>query len=366
MKIETIKEKLSDAVSKAERVTSKNASLKTLSCILLEAKGQELFVRATNLDVGVEFRFSSKNSEEGIFSLTASSLRSFLSNSKQAKEVVLEKKENLLEIKSGSSVGELVLESSEDFPTIPRVEGGVSFQILTEEFLSGIKAVFWAASLSQIKPELSSVYFYEDNDDLVFVATDSFRLAEKRVKTKKIKKFSPILIPFRNVSEIIRILDGGRGELTISANKNQISIETEGVYITSRLIDGNFPDYKQIIPKEFQTKATVLKEEFAGALKLASSFSDKFNQSSISLLPSKKKLVVKSESKGSGEVVEEVLGSFEGEDSSMFFNHKYILEAIPSLNSSSITISMNGSGRPMVIKENSNSNFLYLVMPMNK
>ena len=366
MKIETIKEKLGEAVSKAERVTSKNASLKTLSCILLEAKGQELFVRATNLDVGVEFRFPAKNSEEGVFSLTASSLRSFLSNSKQAKEVVLEKKENILEIKSGSSVGELVLEPYEDFPTLPRVEGGVSFEILTEEFLSGIKAVFWAASLSQIKPELSSVYFYEENDDLVFVATDSFRLAEKRVKSKKPKKFSPILIPFRNVSEIIRILDGGRGELNISTNKNQISIETEGVYITSRLIDGNFPDYKQIIPKEFETKATVLKEEFAGALKLASSFSDKFNQSSISIMPSKKKLVVKSESKGSGEVVEEVLGSFEGTDSSMFFNHKYILEAIPSLTSSSVTISMNGSGRPMVIKENSNTSFLYLVMPMNK
>ena len=103
-----------------------------------------------------------------------------------------------------------------------------------------------------------------------------------------------------------------------------------------------------------------------GRLKLASSFSDKFNQSSISIFPSKKKLVVKSESKGSGEVVEEVLGYFEGEDSSMFFNHKYILEAIPSLTSGSITISMNGSGRPMVIRENTNSNFLYLVMPMNK
>ena len=366
MNIKTIKENLYEAVSKAERVTSKNASLKSLSCILLEAKGNELFVRATNLDVGVEFHFSSKNSEEGIFSLNPASLRSFLSNSKQIKEIILQKKENILEIKSGSSVGELVLEPSEDFPTLPKVEGGVSFQILTEEFLSGIKAVFWAASLSQIKPELSSVYFYEENDDLVFVATDSFRLAEKRIKTKKTKTFNPILIPFRNVSEIIKILEGSKGELNITTSKNQISIEAEGIYITSRLIDGNFPDYKQIIPKDFQTKANVLKEEFAGALKLASSFSDKFNQSSISIIPSQKKLIVKSESKGSGEVVEEVGGSFEGEESSMFFNHKYILEAIPSLNSSSISISMNGSGKPMVIKENSNSNFLYLVMPMNK
>ena len=159
-----------------------------MSCILLEAKGQELFVRATNLDVGVEFRFRSKTSSEGVFSLNAASLRSFLSNSKQAKEIILEKKENILEVKSGSSVGELVLEPFEDFPTLPRVEGGVSFQILTEEFLSGIKAVFWAASLSQIKPELSSIYFYEENDDLVFVATDSFQACRKKNKNQENKK----------------------------------------------------------------------------------------------------------------------------------------------------------------------------------
>ncbi len=366
MRIELPKEKFTEAVASAERITSKNASLKSLSCILIEFSEKEVVVKATNLDVGVEFRVPAKSSGEGMFLINGTSLRSFLTNSPVSKEVVLEKKENILEIKSGLSEGELVLESSEEFPIIPKVENATEFEILAEELVSGIKSVFWSASMSQIKPELSSVYIYEDKEDLVFVATDSFRLAEKRIKTKKTKNISSVLIPFRNISEVLRIFDGLKGSVAVKTNKNQISFQLGGIYATSRLIDGIFPDYKQIIPKEFSTKAIILKEELSSALRLTGSFADSFNQIEFKVTPSKEKLTIKSSNKGTGVVSEEIKGSFEGEEVQLSFNHKYITEALPSINSSSVSVSLNSQGKPMIIRESSNPSFLYLVMPMNK
>jgi DNA polymerase-3 subunit beta len=189
------------------------------------------------------------------------------------------------------------------FPSIPRVSSGNSFSLNAADFVKGLKAVWYSSSVSSIKPELASVYVYCENEFVVFVATDSFRLAEKRVKIKKTKDFGQILIPYKNIPDIMRVLEAIPGEVAVELDKNQISFSYEGIYLISRVVDGVFPDYKQIIPKQSATEAIVLKQDLVNALKLSNIFSDKFHQVNVKVLPQAKKCEIRTKNNDIGENV---------------------------------------------------------------
>ena len=256
--------------------------------------------------------------------------------------------------------------SSDDFPVIPKVSSGKNFTIIAKEFLSGLRSVLWSAAVSTIKPELSSVYIHEENDDLVFTATDSFRLAERKIKAKKIRGFDPILIPFKNALEIVHTFESFAGELDINISKNQLSILADGIHLSSRVVDGTFPDYRQIIPKEFHTEATILKQDFSQALKLSSLFSDNLNQVTISIDVPKKTLGIFTKNNEVGESKQIIKGAIEGESISLSFNHRYIFDCLQSIDGESIVLKVAGAGKPLVISPASNNSFTYLVMSMNR
>jgi DNA polymerase-3 subunit beta len=217
-----------------------------------------------------------------------------------------------------------------------------------------------------MKPELSSVYVYSDEDELFFVATDSFRLAEKKIKAKKSPEISSLLIPVKNISEITRVLDAVKGDVDVALSKNQISFKYPGVYLTSRVVDGVFPDYKQIIPKKHTTSVTLLKQDLMNALKIATIFSDKFNKLAISIDVKEKKLKLTTKNADIGENTNMLDAVIEGESIEINFNYKYIVDCFHSVDSDSIVLEFNGLNRPLVIKGVNDSSFLYLVMPINK
>ncbi len=142
----------------------------------------------------------------------------------------------------------------------------------------GIRSVYFCAATTEIKPEIASIFMYADAGVLYFVATDSFRLAEKKIKVKGIPDISKILIPYKNVSDLLRALDALSGDARIAYNKNQLSLSGGGMYFTCRLIDGAFPDYHLILPKEEETKVVMMKQELLNTLRLSTVFSDKFFQ----------------------------------------------------------------------------------------
>lgn len=367
MKIEIIKEKFLEGVTLCERISGKHVSLPVLSCIILEARNKELVVKATNLDVGIEVVVPAKVTSEGIVALSGAVLKSFLANSEGEKNILLEQKENEVVVSAGESKASIKTMPAEDFPVIPKVDEGRKFKINAKDFVSGITAVWYSASMSSIKPELSSVYIYTDEEGLVFVSTDSFRLAEKKIKVKKSKddNFS-MLVPFKNISEISRVFDGLDEEVEILGTKNQVSFFAPGIHITSRVVDGNFPDYKQIIPKTFTSTVTVLKQDFLQALKLTNAFSDNFNQVIFTISPSKKTLEMKTKNSDVGEGTQSIKGSFSGEELTITFNHKYVFDCLSSIESESVTLNFSGAGKPLVISPSHNVNFVYLVMPMNR
>src|SRR3990172_891696 len=171
MKLEYKAEDIKNKILQVERITGKNLTLPILNSILLITSGKSLKLRSTNLSLGIEVEIPAKIEKEGIVAISGSVLHGVFSNV---------------------------------FPTIPRVDG-TAFEIESKKLIDGIKSVYYSSSPSDIKPEISSVFIHTNDDNLVFVSTDSFRLAEKKIKTKGLPEIKGILIPFKNTAEILRV-----------------------------------------------------------------------------------------------------------------------------------------------------------------
>jgi DNA polymerase-3 subunit beta len=366
MKIECIKDKLIEAVAKADRLTGKNLSLPILSCVDLKASKNSLVIRATNLDCGIEIKIPAKIEEEGEVALQGSVLNSLLSGLPKEKNITLQSKDGNVLVSTSSNTTLIKTFSPDDFPTIPKIDSQRSIEMNPRLLVKGFKSVVYSASTSTVKPELSSVYVYKDNSELVFVSTDSFRLAEKRVKVKETLDFPPVIIPGKNVNDIIRTLETVTDDIKVIFEKNQIAFEGKDIYLMSRVIDATFPDYKQIIPKAFVTEVVVLKQDLIDSLKTSHVFSDKFNQVNIKALPSKKSFTISTKNSDVGEYANSIDSSVTGQDLDINFNHKYLSDCFQSIDSDSISISISGSNKPLVMRGVSDRSFTYLVMPMNR
>ncbi len=365
MKLECGIEKIKNGILQVEKITGKNLTLPVLNSILFIASGKSLKLRATNLSLGIEIEIPAKIEKEGIVAISGGTLAGIFSNVFQNENIQLESEDGNLLIKTKKSRIKLKGQNYDDFPTIPTVDGK-TFEIEPKKLVEGIKSVYYSSSPSDIKPEISSVYIYSSEDNLFFVSTDSFRLAEKKIKIKKIEEISGILIPFKNISEILRIFGEVQDTVKICFNKNQISFSSDNIYLTSRVIDGVFPDYRQIIPKDFKVEVVVLKQDLLNALKLSNIFSDKFNQINLLIKPKEKIFELSSQNNDVGENKTYLDAVIKGEDIQLGFNYKYFLDCFQSINTDSVLIRLNQSSKPMVVSGNSDNSFTYLIMPMNR
>ncbi|MCK5285662.1 MAG: DNA polymerase III subunit beta [Candidatus Pacebacteria bacterium] len=365
MKLKCITKKIINAVSKTEKIVGKNLNLEILNFLLLEAKENKLIFKATNLDLGIEISINTEIAEEGIIAVPGAIFKNLLSNISDEK-INLEIKNNNLYIITDSNTSTIKTQTSEDFPSIPKIKGDNKISLDSKKLIKGLKSVWYSSSISSIKPELSSVCINIEEDFVYFVATDSFRLAETKIPIISKEKINNILIPFKNVPEIIKIFEDVEGDIDIEISKNQISFNYDNIYLTSRVIEGSFPDYKQLIPKEFTTEVVVLMEDFIRVFKIINIFSDKFNQVNFNIEPNNKKFEIKSKSDEVGENVNNLSASLSGDDLNINFNYKYITDCFQSIHTDSIVLQFNNIGKPMIIRGVSDNQFLYLVMPMNK
>ncbi len=366
MKVECLKEKITTAISLAEKITSRNTTLPVLKCVLLEAKDNLLVIKATNLDLGIEITLPVKTEEVGIVAVPGNTLNTLITSLQGEKNIILETKNNNLQISTKRNKTLIKSYPHEDFPGIPEVSGAKKLTFNSKDLINGFKSVWYSSSISSMKPELSSIFVYPDNDSVVFVATDSFRLAEKKIKVKQKKDFSQILIPFKNIPEIIRTLEQAEGEINVFLSKNQISFEVNSIRLISRVIDGIFPDYKQILPKEATTEVVVLKQDLINSLKVANIFSDNFNQISMKISAKQKIFELSTKNGEVGENQDKLEAALSGEDIEISFNYKYINDSFQSIEADSVSLSFNGAGKPLVLRGVNDKSFLYLVSPMNK
>lgn len=366
MKLECDKSKIESVIQKTSKLANKHLTLPVLSCVYFDVlSDNKLIVKSTNLDIGMEIEMKVKTIEKGCLAIPANILLSVLSSIKEEK-LIFENKDNNLKISSNKNSVIIKCLPHEDFPSIPKLKDLKSIKINCYDFISGFKSVWYSASNSSIKPELSSVYIFKENDSLVFVSTDSFRLAEKKVNIKIPVDFPQTLIPYRNVLEIIKLFEDYNGDINIIFEKNQAAFITEDIYLVSRLIDGSFPDYKQIIPKTFGTTATVLKNDLINSIKTSNIFSDSLNQVKLKIDIKNKSLKIESKNNDIGESKESINASVSGDDIELNFNSKYLIDCMQSIPSDSLVLSFGGMGKPLAINGASDKSFLYIVMPMNR
>jgi len=364
MHITVATEVLQKKLELVARVSTKHVTLPVLQCVLLEVTGGTITLKATNLEIGIEADVTGTIEEEGNVAVPAATLIQTV-NLHTQKEVTLRVEEGSLVIEGRESTSQIKTVPHDEFPTIPRLT--TDPQVVNgAQFATGIKTAAFAASQSSIKPELGSVYIFQKKEhSLTFVATDSFRLLEKTVTQPKLALEQSLLIPHKNALELMRMLESISDDPQLQVDENQCAFTfTDGVYITSRLTAGSFPDYGQIIPKEYVTHATVLRKDLMHAFRKTNIFLNKFMQ--VGVIVTSDSLTISANSGEVGTTTESVTATVEGDELTLNFNQRYIAEVLPHINDDSLVLHFAGIGRPVVLEGVNDKTMRYLVMPMNR
>ena len=365
MRFSTTKEKILNAVLMAERVAGKRETLPILSCVLIEVSG-DITIRATNLEAGVEVRVPGNAEEKGIVAVSAGVISQTL-RSISGDSLLMKTDEGNLVIESRGTKTLIKAVPHEEFPSLGgSVEKG-GIEVPREALMQSVQAVSYAASPSMIRPELGSIYVSAKDGALSCVATDSFRLAEKVVHGKSQRDGVDILIPLKHALELSHILERMQSsEVQLLADESQLVLTGNGARFISRVVDGTFPNYKEIVPKTFTTQATVLKNDFAEVLRKARVFSGNDQHVGFHVYPKRKIFTVTAHSADVGEMSDSIDASLSGDDLDINFHIGYLADCLSSVGSDSAELGFAGEGKPLVIRGVSDASFTYLVMPLNR
>lgn len=369
MKLIILKAHLKQGFSFIERSITENQNLPIIKNVLIKAD-TKVSLLGTNLEVGVTYTASAKILEPGTICVPFAPLHTIIQNS-TSERINLESSGNLLVVKTDNYEAKLQGVPAEEFPIIPTIENSANNFETAGEVLAGVLSqVGVAAATNDIKPELNSVLFDVQVDSLVCAATDGFRLAEKRFpqNTISLKIEEPLkaLVPLKTALEIARIFSAS-DRVQVFFDEHQVMVKDEHTTLISRLIDGSYPEYHAIIPKEVPQEIVVSKEEFSSAVKLVSNFSGKSSdiklkfssQESIDLFAANQAVgenVYKVETKKQkGSAVKEVV-----------FNWRYFFDGVRAAEGEAISIGFTGEMKPVTVKSASDPSFLYIVMPVQQ
>jgi len=365
MKLTTTKEKVLNAILMAERITGKKESLPVLACILIDAS-KGIVMRSTNLEAGIEIKVPGDVKESGIIAVPAGILSQTI-RSIGGDTVTFSSEEGNLLIETKGTKTLIKAIPSEEFPALPQDSGKGTITLSRERLIKGIQSVSYAASPSMIRPDLGSIYISIKDGALVSVATDSFRLAEKTIAQTGAKSSGEFLIPLKHALELVHVLERIDNEtVSISTDESQMIVEGGGARFVSRVVDANFPNYHEIIPKSFATEATVLKSDLAEMLRKARVFSGNDMHVGFHVYPKKKIFSATARSAEVGEMSDTVDAAITGDDLDINFHIGYLADCLSSIESDSVSLSFAGIGRPLVIRGVSDGSYLYLVMPLNR
>ena len=371
MRISCIKKDLKEALFITQKVAGKNLNLKELEFTLFDVKSDHINIIATNIEIFVSVKIAAQSDLEDKFLIPQDVLYRILDDSNIDEKIEINFDGQIMQIKDKNSNSTIKTLKSDEFPMINEPEEFKNNEkhINKDSLLLGLKNVQMFASQSLVKPELSAVYIYNNEEDLVFVATDMFRLAEKRILSSlDSDNFNPTLLPIKNTQTIVKILENiQESDFQYLSKDNQFSLKSKNIFLSSRIIDGSFPDYKAIIPDEFNIKTIILKSDFQEAIKKSSIFSDDFGKLTIKTNKKDQVLNLKASNVNIGESSEDIKAKIDSnsDDIEISFNHRYLSEGLNYINSDSIEFSLNDSNSPALIKGVSDDSFLYIVMPMN-
>lgn len=367
MKIIVLKNNLKEGLIAVEKAISENNNLPILKNVLLKTDNNLIQISATNLDLAVTKFVSGKIIEDGSITIPFNTFYNIVNNS-DSEKINLEKKDKTLIFKTDNYEAKIQGLDEEEFPIIPKIENSKNYLEIDSAVLkNSILKIVSAAQLSEIRPEISGILLDFQLTILKLVATDSFRLAEKTLASNQFKtnfnRNFKIIIPLKTVQEILRIFKEDTS-VTLFIDPNQILVKTDDVQLISRLIDGNYPDYEQIIPKSLETETQIERLAFMNAVKLVSNFSGKTNDIKLKI-KDKKILEVYSANQYLGENNYLIPVKIKGEGfEEVGFNWRYLMDGLKAVDSEKVVFGVNGSARPTMIKSLDDATYFYILMPI--
>jgi DNA polymerase-3 subunit beta len=352
----------------------KSTHLPILNNILISAKKGGITLTSTNLEIGITTILRGKVQTEGEFTIPVRMFLDFVQTLPED-NVTCTLKENNFIISSGSQKGTIRGVSSEDYPLIPKIEKTKESEVSAGIFLQALHSVSISVSTNETRPEISGCLFKFQGKELVLVGTDSFRLAEKKLKLDINSHTGlSLIIPLKTVLELVRIIttvlkEGAQDAIKVQMHfsENQAVFTIGQTELTSRLIEGQYPDYQQIIPDIEKHTIVVTKADFVRSVKSVSLFSET-GVFDIMLKGVSNTLVIFSSSGQTGEGEAIIDGTLSGGEFTLVLNGRYLLDGLNTIDSDEISLGVVSHDAPCKLKAVSESekDYLYIIMPIRQ
>jgi DNA polymerase III subunit beta len=361
MKFSATKEKLLEGLQQVQNVVSTRTTLPILSNVLMQAKGGEVLLTTTDLDVGVRGAFEASVEKDGATTLPARRLFTIIRELPSSEVSIEVDSKNAASIRSGQSFFKILGLPEEEFPPLPKFDSAKVVTIRQKDLRDGLRKTSYAISTDETRYVLNGLLFSFKENKLTLVATDGRRLAMVDIELEFPKSHeADIIVPTKAVTELGRLLTED-GEVKVSVGSGQIAFDLNNTLLVSKLIEGNYPNYKQVIPTETKERVTLERETFLNSLRRVSLLaSDKSN--SIKLNFSKNNIDITANTPEVGEAKESLPVSYKGRDFSIAFNPEFLMAPLRALGEDEVFLDLIDEMSPGVLKIQ--TPFLYVLMPM--
>jgi DNA polymerase-3 subunit beta len=361
IKFKVTKEAILDGLQRVQNVVSTRTTLPILSNVLVQASNSTLSLTTTDLDVAVRCKVEAEVAKAGSTTLPARKLFSILKEVPAAEIEVDVDERNAASIRCGSSFYKIMGLPEEEFPRFPEAAAAKSLKIEQSVLRDLLKKTAYAVSNDETRYVLNGVFLGFKGDKLTVVATDGRRLAliEHDIEVPKGGE-TELILPSKAVAELERLL-GDKGDVKLSIGENQIIFESDGTTLVSKLIEGTYPNFRQVIPTETKERVTLERELLLAALHRASILASEKSQS-VKLNFAKNTLTITATTPEVGEAKETLSINYKGKEITIAFNPQYMMDPLRNLDADEVFLELTDELSPGVIKIN--APFLYVLMPM--
>lgn len=367
MKFSVLQNNFNKALGQVSRIVGARTTLPVLGNILISADKGKIQLSATDLEVAIISYTAGKVDEPGQLTVPARLLTDFIVNNRDQSISFETKKdkENTLILKSEHFQAKIAGISSEEFPTIPEILSENICKIPVADFFSAMKKVAIAPANDETRPVLAGIYYQFEGKSLTLAATDSFRLAEKKLVLEQNFPENKFIVPSRTMVEVLRLMSGAESvaDIEIFSSENQVAFKIGETKVISRLIEGAFPNYGQIIPKSSKINAKISHSDLVSAVKMAALFA-KNAANNIKISIKGNEITVASISGEVGDASSKISAEVTGGEVEIAFNARYILEALQVMADSKIVFELNDDASAAVMKTEKDDDFIYIVMPL--
>lgn len=366
MLVKCLKEDLAAALQTVQKGAAIQTTLEILSGIMFKAEKDKLELYATNLEISVITSINAQVEKEGRTVVPAKLVADIVKNlpSGQVELGLDPTEENTFKVTAANSDFKIRSLMPEDFPDPPTIKEDKKLTLKSGDLQEGLRQTLKAVSRDETRPILNGVLFYFEKNNLKVVATDSYRLAVRDIPlSKNIDEKTEVVVPWRALDELQKTLPATNQETEIVLTDNQIVFRTAATTLISRLIEGQFPNYQQLLPDNYKFTTAINREDLTSAVTRAALVAQK-NQS-IKLRLNSDRLLVSSQAQGVGEAQEEIkLTSKSDEDIEIAFNAQYLLDGLTGVKDENIAIGLNDALSPGLLSRETSKDYLYLIMPI--